>query len=522
MAFMELIIALDLGNINSFPCYIPVGDVQENGFGGRPVDLLPRNGTVHYGFPSVFFYSKEAADRCKDKTQAPPWCGFDAIKSRAMPKKNRVVNLKRMMGRELVLDDWHHSYDDAIVLMIQYLMRKANETLRMDTMRTTNLLSLSYPATFTTVQIRHLKDLAEKATLEDGTHVRVVSMIAEPAAGALEYLVESKVTDRDSTVLTYDLGGGTFDLAVVTSFPQGRLNKAGEIYYYDIDKTGGIQKLGGTDFDRVMADLIRSRLPAGIKLDEDTLLSVAENTKIELSGDTESYVDVIAKDGTPVDLTVTLEEFEKAARPLLMRTVEETRRVLDESIRMGKKPEAIVLTGGASQMPMVRQALEQALPEYRGKVKDFNPSKAIAYGAARYGMLAGSAVRKHVTHDVGIRFYDDDDSDNEHVTVYIPRGKELPFTSEYVGSCTRVEGASSSQFTVMEAKNDDPDYSDPDGSFVEIMSVTLDRGKPVPKGTKSETRLIVDGNGILTVEARDPARPGKPPVTSRCQLKNLS
>ena len=510
------IIGMDFGNSFSFPCYIPELDPTVSRLGGRPVDLLPAD--MHYGYPSVFFYSKAAADRCRGKNLPPlPWCGEDAVKARATPKGNRIRNLKRHMGKPLALDDWSGSYDDAIVQLIQYLVRRANAVLKTDTLTTSNQLSLAYPATFTRAKCLHLKHLAEKATLEDGTPVKVVGMIAEPAAAALDYLVEHGQAKKETTVLTYDLGGGTFDLAIVSAYPQGRKNAAGGLYYYDVESTGGLPELGGTEFDKVMLELLQSKIPRGQDVPADTLRSLAETIKVDLSRDEEAEPEVFSTTGETVYLSVTRQEFESRAMPLVQKTIDETRRMLGEF--KGKAPELIVLTGGASQMPMIQRELEKAFPNYKGKVAMYRPSKAIAYGAARYGTNELD-VQQRVPRDIGICYYDE--SDTLFVETCIPAGSSLPFSSEYVRSFVHKDGLTFSLFAVQEAKSENPDIHQVERDYTEIMSVTLDHGGPVPKGTVSESRLILDINGLLTVEARDPSKPNKPPVKNTCALKNLS
>ena len=140
--------------------------------------------------------------------------------------------------------------------MIQHCIRRANKQLEARFLITTNLVSLSYPATYTCAQRQRLIELAEEATLEDGTKVEVFGTIAEPAAAALDYLAEFAKTDKDTTILTYDLGGGTFDLALVAAYPKGRKRQTGETYYYDIINARGISKLGGVEFDDVMYKLL--------------------------------------------------------------------------------------------------------------------------------------------------------------------------------------------------------------------------------------------------------------------------
>ena len=91
----------------------------------------------------------------------------------------------------------------------------------------------------------------------------------------------------------------------------------------------------------------------------------------------------LAVGGEYVDLPVTREEFESASRGLLLQTIEETKKILQA--HPNQQPEIILLTGGASQMPMVKNELVQSFPEYKGKIIYFRPSRAIAYGAARFG-----------------------------------------------------------------------------------------------------------------------------------------
>ena len=79
------IIGLDFGNCYSFPCFIR-GMNAASRLGGTPVDLLPAD--RHYGYPSVFFYSRTAAERSKKKnTSPPPWCGEEAVRGLAPPRK---------------------------------------------------------------------------------------------------------------------------------------------------------------------------------------------------------------------------------------------------------------------------------------------------------------------------------------------------------------------------------------------------------------------------------------------------
>lgn len=278
----------------------------------------------------------------------------------------------------------------------------------------TNLVSLSYPASYTFAQKQRLIELVEKAALEDGTQVKVYGTIAEPAAAALDYLAEFAKSDKDTTVLTYDLGGGTFDLGLVSVYPKGRKNREGHKYYYDIINTRGISELGGAEFDDVMFRLLSNKVSVPLNPNNMAALkNLAETTKVELSTSMKEIPQLYVGYDY-IDIPITRREFEEASRKLLMKTIEETRKILQN--HQNQKPEIILLTGGASQMPMVQRELEKELPQYKGKIVYFRPSRAIAYGAARFGTaeknsdpsagsVGGSVIQQRVMYDLGVRYF---------------------------------------------------------------------------------------------------------------------
>ena len=155
------IIGIDFGNYNTFPCFISDFDPGTR-MGGTVHDLLPSG--LQDGIPSVFYYSKKVG----------VLCGEEAVRTRARPANNRIRNLKRHLGDSITLDDRTISYGEAITSVIQHCVRRANEQLHAGWQMTTNQISLSYPASYTSAQLQRLIELAEQATLADGTPVKVV------------------------------------------------------------------------------------------------------------------------------------------------------------------------------------------------------------------------------------------------------------------------------------------------------------------------------------------------------------
>lgn len=509
---MEPIIGLDFGNFNSFPCYIQDFDPGTR-MGGIVHDLLPQKSVD--GIPSVYFYSKRLGKAL---------CGEEAVTGKAKPEQNRLRYLKRHLGQTIQLDDRTISYDNAIIEVVQHCIRVANKRLEAGWQVSTNLVSLSYPATYTFAQRQRLIELVEKATLEDGRNLKVYGTIAEPAAAALDYLAEFANKDIDTTVLTYDLGGGTFDLGLVSVYPKGRKGRDGNTYYYDIINTSGIPDLGGSEFDEAMFNLVSSKINVSLDAQMKAILkNASETAKVELSDMTDTQIQIFTANG-PLDISVTRAEFERVAMSLVQKTIDETRQMLNT--HASQKPDIILLTGGASQMPIVMREMEKAFPEYKGKIKTYKPSMSIAYGAARYGTTEGNTdpkvqtgVKKRLDRDLGIRFYKGD-SDILYISTYLKAGTEIPCETSFSESSTRV-ACTSTGFNVFEAKIMNPEPLNYDSDYTHIMNVSLNFGREVPAGYANETRLVVDSRGILKIEAREKDNPSNI-ISNTIELKSLS
>lgn len=513
------VIGMDFGNCYSFLSYISDFD-DKTRLGGNVHDLLPAG--LNEGIPSVFFYSEETGILCGDA----------AVRGRAKPVENRVNRLKRHLGETMTLDGKEISYDEAITEVIQHCVRAANKKLQSGWQMTTNEIALSYPATYTSAQRQRLIELAEKASLADGTQVHVSGTIAEPAAAGLDYLAKFG-TNEDTIALVYDLGGGTFDLALVALYPKGRTSGDGD-YYYDILDKDGLEDVGGGEFDDIMYELIVQKFQAKYQIQlnrphEASLRVDAVKAKKELTSDTYTEVELLYNNEY-LTVSITREEFEDASSELLMRTMKATENILNR--HLNQKPEIIILTGGASQMPMVKHALDEVLPEYKDKIQISNPSRAIADGVARYGTAeamsdiaekaeTASAVQTRVGYDIGIRFYHSVNDESGYISTYIPAGTPIPFQAAYQNSTTLHEDQRYSGFSVYEANKAHPNSEQVAEDYTEIMKVSLDHGRGVPKGTRNESRLCIDKLGVLTIEAHEADHPEKP-IESTVELKNLS
>ncbi len=218
--------------------------------------------------------------------------------------------------------------------------------------------------------------------------LKVERILNEPTSAALAYGLNREMSKK---VLVYDLGGGTFDATLL------RIDKN----VFEVLATGGDIFLGGMDFDSILVDLLLERFQKqekvtfqGDRIALSRVSDAAERAKVALSESStyEVHIPMLMMDeaGKPRDMHVTLTraEMERACLPLVMRTLDVVRDVLLDAKLRASEVDDILLVGGQSRMPLVREKLREAF----GKAPHagVNTDEAVALGAALYS----SAVDK--------------------------------------------------------------------------------------------------------------------------------
>ena len=368
----------------------------------------------------------------------------------------------------------------------------------------------------------------EKATLANGTKIKVFGTISEPAAAALDYLSDENTPKKDMNVLTYDLGGGTFDVALVSAYPKGRKDNQGNIYYNDIIDADGIKDIGGYEFDGVVYDIIKEQIPVPIKgrriykLKEKSREIKERLTKVGPNDEINSIFEV---GDDEYRFTVSRKEFERKSYHLLKQTIDKTIQFLNR--HKDQKPDLILLAGGASQMPMVKEALEKALPEYRGKVKSFRPSMAISFGAARFGTIeknddpAKHTIVKRLNYDLGLKYFKSTEDKLGFITVLAKAGDQLPLSASSIGLTLR-EKQTSSRKQIYEANKANADRYKVSEDWTYVVDCKVLFGREMPVDSRSEAIITIDRNGLLKIQARDLTKPDAPYFKNEIVLKNLS
>ena len=296
----------------------------------------------------------------------------EAAERRALTDPDRVVReFKRRIGDEIPLMIGGRPYQahELGARMIRWVVDLVSEREGGPPRR----IAVTHPASWGA----HKKDLLGRALRDVGL---TVTFLAEPQAAAVSYASAERV-DPASTVAVYDLGGGTFDAAVVRKNNNGTFELLGQ--------PEGIDRLGGVDFDEVVFGHVRDSLGGQLDNldpeDPDVLSAVARlrrecvEAKEALSSDTEATIPVLLPE-LRTQTRLVRAEFEAMIRPALEETIVALRRAVSSA---GLRPDdlsAVLLVGGSSRIPLVSQLVSDELG--RPVAVDADPKTAIAMGAA--------------------------------------------------------------------------------------------------------------------------------------------
>ena len=475
---MAKAIGIDLGTTNSCVAIVEAGEptVIVNPDGGRTT-------------PSVVHFAK-SGERL---------VGQQAKRQAVLNPERTIASIKRKMGtRETTtVDGKDYTPEQISALILSKLKADAEAYLGEEIKQAV----ITVPAYFDDTQRTATKHAGEIAGLD------VLRIINEPTAAALAYGAQERdKSQKEATILVYDLGGGTFDVSILDV----EIGKGEERDYYEVLATSGDTHLGGDDFDDRVMDYLADEFKkeTGIDLRKDRqalqrLKDAAEKAKCELSTTLQTNIslpfitNVEGEGPKHLEMTLTRAKLEELIGDLIEKTATSVETAIREAGIAKEKIDEVILVGGSTRIPAV-QELVRKLTGKEPK-KGINPDEVVAVGASiQAAVLTGAGAQDMVLVDVtpltlGVETLGD------VFDVVIPRNTSIPTRQQRTYS-TASDMQTTVEVHVLQGERSRASQNKSLGKF------HLTGLPPAPRGMPQiEVTFDLDSNGILNVSAKDKA-----------------
>lgn len=485
---MSKILGIDLGTTNSAMAVVEIGQprILENKEGMRTT-------------PSIVAVGKNGER----------YVGVTAKRQAVTNPANTIYSVKRLIGRrfsdpevqrdkkllpyeikegahgdvEVKMGDKWHKPAEISAMVLQKLKQDAEDKLGE---KITEAI-ITVPAYFDDSQRKATKDAGEIAGLN------VKRVINEPTAAALAYGLNKK---KDEKIVVYDFGGGTFDISVL---------EIGDDTI-EVKGTGGDTHLGGDDIDqKIIQYLIEEfKKEQGVDVSKDQLAvqrlkDAAEKAKHELSSTMQTEINIPfltadAGGAKHFSMTLTRAKLESLVGDLVNKSIELTRKTVEDAGFKLSDVNEIIMVGGQTRMPLITEEVKKLF----GKEphKDINPDEVVAIGASIQGGIMQGQVKDVLLLDVtplslGIETL------GQVFTKMIEKNTTVPVSKSQIFS-TAADNQPSVEIHVLQGERAMAHDNKTLGRFI------LDGIPPAPRGVPQiEVSFDIDANGILNVKAKD-------------------
>jgi len=469
----DIIIGIDLGTTHSEVAIIEEGNVRVLADAGQK--LLP---------------SVVAVDE-----QGKILVGEIAKNQALLFPERTIRSVKRLMGQDVTVELANQHYTPQEISAI--ILRKLKEIAELHLQQPLNKAVITVPAYFSDAQRQATREAGEIAGLD------VVRIINEPTAAALSYganLEESK------KILVYDLGGGTFDVSVVSI----------ESGVVEVLASHGNNHLGGDDFDRKIMDYLVTFIQQHHDLDirqnrkaMARLNRAAEQAKCTLSDQPYAQIEeeflIALPDGSPLNLSVELSrmQFEAMIEEDIEATLDAVQIALKDAKLKAATLDEILLVGGSTRIPCIQQRLLNELGIQPHS--EIDPDLCVAMGAAIQAGIISGQQQQTILVDVTPYSYGTSAIGNLNGSfypfVYVPiiqKNMALP-VSKTEAFETHYDGQPFIDISIYQGE--DPDAM----NNIKIGEFRVEGLQDVPAGNVVTVTLSLDLNGILQVTAREKA-----------------